>query len=127
MSISAPEAHHTHLPDKVVDGADRYADEHANIATLGNDEVDATIQALEAERAEARERAADRLRAARPGELQLARTAIVVNMAGELLQHAHNQEATPESRRLAIELASSAMGRHYANIASQRGIARRHM
>lgn len=127
MSISAPEAHHVHLPDKLNDGADRYADTSADVAILEDKEVDATIRALEAERAEARGRAADRLRAARPGEVQLARTAIVVNMAGELIQHAHNQDATPESRRLAIALATSAMGRHYSNIAGRRSIARRHI
>ena len=127
MSISAPEAHHTHLPDKVADGADRYASAHADTEILGDDAVDAAISAIEAERTEARGRAADRLRTARPGEIQLARTAIVVNMAGELLNHAHNVDETPESRRLAIQLASSAMGRHYSNIASRQNIARRHL
>ncbi len=127
MSISAPEAHHVHLPDKAVDGADRYADAPADIDVLSEDKIDATLAAIEAERNEARGRAADRLRAARPGELQLARTAIVVNMAGDLMQQAHNPEATPESRRLAIELASSALSRHYGNIAARQHIVRRHL
>lgn len=127
MSISAPEAHHTHLPDKINHRADDYSDGSADIDILDAADADATFRALEAERAEARGRAADRLRAARPGEMQLARTAIVVNMAGELLQHAHDQDAPPESRRLAIELASSAMGRHYSSIATRRNIARRHL
>jgi hypothetical protein len=124
MSISAPEAHHVHLPHR--EGADHYDDGPADTDVLDTTEADATILALEAERDEARARAADRLRAARPGEVQLARTAIVVNMAGELLHQAHDQEATPESRRLAIQLATSALGRHYTGIATRRNIAQRH-
>lgn len=104
-----------------------YADGHGNLGDGIAETPEDVIHQLETERAEARGRAADRLRVARPGEIQLARTAIVVNMAGGLLHHAHDQDATPESRRLAIELATSAMGRHYANAANRRGIARRHL
>lgn len=124
MSISAPEAHHVHLPHR--EGADHYDDGRADVEALDTTDADAAILALEAEHNESRARAADRLRAARPGESQLAKTAVVASMAGELLSHAHDQDATPESRRLAIQLASSAMSRHYSNLAASRNIARRH-
>lgn len=126
MSISAPEAHHTHLPDKVNHAAGDYADDHADIDVLDT-KADAATQALEAERNESRARAADRLRAARPGEVQLARTAVVASMADHLRSHARDQDALPESRRLAIQLATSAMSRHYGNLIRNREVTRRHV
>jgi hypothetical protein len=46
-------------------------------------------------------------------------------MAAELIHKAHDTEATPESRRLAVQLASSALNKHYANQRAQH-IVRRH-
>lgn len=127
MSISAPEAHHTHLPDKVIRGAEDYVDGLADLGSIMPNELPAIEQTTEAafrvvaaERNNdngARHRAAEHLRSLRPGEqtrvIQLARTAIVTSMAAELLRHARDRNATPESRRLAIQLASTALGRHY--------------
>lgn len=137
MSISAPEAHHVHaLPEKIIRGAEDYVNDFADLDDVLHTDTPATAQAahavfhIEENRDEARARAADHLRTLRPGEqargIQLARTALVTSMAGELVQRAHDPDATPESRRLAIELASAAPGRHFDNIQRQRGITRRH-
>jgi hypothetical protein len=76
-----------------------------------------------------RERAADRLRELRPGEQNrrqsLAQAAIVTSMAAELLDRSRAHDTTPESRRLAIQLAHSAIGRHYSAAKTQHRIARR--
>lgn len=128
MSISAPEAHSPVSPDRLDRGVQDYGSVDTNDA-LPSD-ASSFLDAAEAERQAARERAADRMREARVGEgargMHIGRTAIVTSMAGELLHQAHDTEATPESRRLAIQLATTALGRHYSGIQRSQSIARRY-
>jgi hypothetical protein len=59
MSISAPEAHHTHLPENVIRGAEDYADELADLSgsntnlSVGDQTADVALRALEVEQGNA--------------------------------------------------------------------------
>jgi hypothetical protein len=136
MSISAPEAHHPQLPDKVVRGAEEYVDGLADLGSILPTDAPAVDKTAEAayeviasgSDKNARHRAAERLRAldqaGKVRVVQLARTAIVTSMAGELMAHGHDTNLTPDSRRLAIQLASAALGKHQGRLDRKRNIAR---